>query len=596
MNEPQIALYARVSSEQQAEARTIDSQIAELRSRIVADGFALKTVLEFVDDGYSGSILVRPALERLRDMAASGGLDRVYIYSPDRLARRYAHQVLLVEELNQQGVDIHFLNRPVGQTAEDQLLLQMQGMFAEYERAQFLERSRRGKRHSAQAGHVSILCHAPDGYRYVSKQEGSGEARFEIVVDRAQVVQQVFRWVGQERCTINEVCRRLHQAGIRTRTGKEYWDHKTIWDMLKNPAYKGEAAFGKTHWTPVKPRLRAPRGRPAQSRRGYAPTDAPKQDWITIPVPALVDAALFDAVQEQLEENKRRARVPQKGSRYLLQGLLVCAQCGYAYGGRTNDARNAYYRCGGALNLPRRDFKRLCWNKELRMDQADAAVWQEVCQILEDPDRLEQEYRQRLEPAHKQAEANGLASQIGKLRRGMARLIDSYADGLIEKPEFEPRVKELRARLQQLEAHLQRLNAQAEQEAELRVMLNRLETFRAKVQDGLQSADFQTRREIIRTLVKRVEVDMHHIRVVFRVSPTTLPTPSTDASPNWQHWGRRVHAGRFHGHVRHLAFRQPCGQLPQRLGRRAEAPHSFVPPTAWPRRDPTRHYTVLMDI
>ena len=110
---------------------------------------------------------------------------------------------------------------------------------------------------------------------------------------------------------------------------------------------KGEAAFGKTRWTPVGPRLRAPRGRPAQSRRGYSGKDAPKEEWITIPVPALVDPALFEAVQEQLEENERRARIPEKGSRYVLQGFLVCAQCGYAYCGRTNDARNAYYRCAG---------------------------------------------------------------------------------------------------------------------------------------------------------------------------------------------------------------------------------------------------------
>jgi len=180
--------------------------------------------------------------------------------------------------------------------------------------------------------------------------------------------------VGENRCTLNEVARRLHQAGVRTRTGKEHWDHKTIWDMLKNPAHKGEAAFGKTHWVSVGPRLRTPRGRPAQSRRGYWGKDAPKEEWITIPVPALVDAALFEAVQEQLEENRRRARIPQKGSRYLLQGLLVCAKCGYAYHGRTNDERNAYYRCSGSMSLPRRGFERLCWNKELRMDQADAAV------------------------------------------------------------------------------------------------------------------------------------------------------------------------------------------------------------------------------
>ena len=103
----------------------------------------------------------------------------------------------------------------------------------------------------------------------MSKQEGGGEARYEIEFDEARVVQQVYTWVGQDRCTINEVCRRLHQAGVRTRTGKEYWEHKTIWDMLKNPAYKGEAAFGKTRWVPNGPRLRVPRGKPAQPRRAF---------------------------------------------------------------------------------------------------------------------------------------------------------------------------------------------------------------------------------------------------------------------------------------------------------------------------------------
>src|SRR5262249_12987428 len=204
-------------------------------------------------------------------------------------------QVLLVEELTHQGVEVIFLNRSLGQTPEDQLLLQVQGVIAEYERAKFLERSRRGKRHAAQEGRVGILCHAPYGYRYVNKQEGGGEARFEIAFEEARMVQQVFAWVGEARCTISEVCRRLHQAGIRTPAGKGQWDHKTIGDMLKNPAYKGEAAFGKTRWTAVGPRLRAPRGRPAQSRRGYSGKDAPKEEWITIPVPALVDAALFEA-------------------------------------------------------------------------------------------------------------------------------------------------------------------------------------------------------------------------------------------------------------------------------------------------------------
>lgn len=246
--------------------------------------------------------------------------------------------------------------------------------------------------------------------------------------------------------------------------GEVSWDHKTIWDMLRNPAYKGEAAFGKTHWVPNGPRLRVPRGKPAQPHRPFWGKDAPKEEWITIAVPALIDPALFDAVQEQLAENRRRARIPQKGSRYLLQGLLVCVQCGYAYHGRTNDEHNAYYRCSGSMNLPRFGGKRRCWNRELRMDQADAAVWQEVCHLLEEPERLAQEYRRRLQAPQKPQEAEGLDAQMGKLRRGIARLIDSYADGFLDRQEFEPRVTRMRERLHHLEEQLQRLKEEAEGE------------------------------------------------------------------------------------------------------------------------------------
>jgi len=540
MTEGQVALYARVSSDQQADANTIDSQVAALRERIVADGVDLGSVLEFIDAGYSGASLVRPALERLRDIAAAGGLDRLYVHCPDRFARHYAYQVLLLEEFTQRGVEVIFLNRPLGHTPEDQLLLQVQGVIAEYERAKFLERSRRGKRHAAQEGRVGILCHAPYGYRYVNKQEGGGNARFDIIGDEARVVQQVFAWIGHDRCTINAVCRRLHQAGIRTRTGKAHWDHKTIWDMLNNPAYKGEAAFGKTRWTPVGPRLHAPRGRPAHSRRGYSGKEVPKDEWITIPVPALVEAALFEAVQAQLDENRRRARISEKGSRYLLQGLLVCGPCGYAYCGRTNDAHNAYYRCAGAMNIPRHGFARVCGSKPLRMDQTDAAVWHEVCRLLAQPERLEQAYRQRLHPAQPSAASHGLETQMSKLRRGLARLIDSYADGLIDKQEFEPRMTHMRARLQHLEAQMQHVQAEGEMEEELRLILGRLETFAAQVHNGLQQADFHTRREIIRSLVKRVEVDQQHLRVVFRVNSTSVLPSSDNASSNWQDSGRRV--------------------------------------------------------
>src|SRR5919201_995558 len=174
------AIYARVSSEQQAQQQTIASQVEALRQRVRQDGLTLPEELCFLDEGASGGTLLRPALERLRDQAAAGALDRLYVHSPDRLARNYALQVLLLDEWQRAGVEVVFLNRPIGKSPEEDLLLQVQGMMAEYERAKILERSRRGKRHAARAGSVNVLCGAPYGYRYVGKHEGGGCTRYEV--------------------------------------------------------------------------------------------------------------------------------------------------------------------------------------------------------------------------------------------------------------------------------------------------------------------------------------------------------------------------------------------------------------------------------
>ena len=236
MNPTQVALYARVSSEQQAEAHTVASQVAALRERVAADGLTVSEAMQFLEEGYSGATLVRPALERLRDVIAAGSVDRLYVHSPDRLARKYAYQVLLVDEFRRAGVEVIFLNRALGQSPEDDLLLQVQGMIAEYERAKIIERHRRGKRHAAHVGGVNVLSGAPYGYRYVTTYEGGGQARYEILPDEGRVVRQVFAWVGCDRLTIGEVCRRLTQAGEMTRTGKTVWDRSVVWGILKNPA------------------------------------------------------------------------------------------------------------------------------------------------------------------------------------------------------------------------------------------------------------------------------------------------------------------------------------------------------------------------
>jgi site-specific DNA recombinase len=523
------ALYARVSSEQQAQAGTIDSQVAAILQRAAQDAVAIEAELRFIDEGYSGATLFRPALERLRDLAAAAGIDRLYVLCPDRLARAYAHQMVLVEELQGYGVELAFINHDLGKTPEDNLLLQVQGMVAEYERAKIMERCRRGKLHAARRGSIAVLSGAPYGYRYVAGIPGAGGAQYNVHLEEAAVVQQIFQWVGLERASMGEVCRRLKTQGIPAPRGKERWGRSSVWSILSNPAYKGAAAFGKTRMGPARPRLRAGRNRREHPRDGRSSYDVPAQEWISIAVPAIVNEDLFETVNGQLEENRKRSRLGRHGARYLLQGLLQCNCCGYSYYGNAHAGRASaadqrrvygYYRCTGS-DAHRFGGQRLCHNKPVRLDVLDQAVWNDVRALLADPKRIEDELHRRLEadPDDPQRQSQRkLGAQIDKLRRGMARLIDAYEEGLVDKGEFEPRIKSCRERLSQLEPQLQSEVDRQTSAREMRLVIENLETFAQRVTSGLDQADWTTRQEIIRTLVKRIEIAPEQVKVVYKVN------------------------------------------------------------------------------
>jgi site-specific DNA recombinase len=533
MKSIQAALYARVSSGQQANAQTIASQLSTLRERMQMDDCPSVVDREFVDDGWSGAILMRPALERLRDAAALGAVDRLYVHSPDRLARRYAYQVLLIDELQRSGVEIVFLNHSIGKTPEDDLLLQVQGMVAEYERAKILERSRRGKRHKAQIGQVSVLSGAPYGYHYVSVYEGAGCARYEIVEEQAQVVRQIFDWVGHERATIGEVCRRLEAQQIPTARGKTWWDRTTVWGMLKNPAYAGQAAFGKTRYGAFHSCLRLQRHQQLPGSRTI--TTLPADQWQSIPVPALVDLDLYEAVQAQLQENRAQARTRRRGARYLLQGLLVCKQCGYAYYGKPLSRASskghvrhyAYYRCIGN-DAYRFGGQRICSNHQVRTDCLEQAVWEEVRKLLIDPHRLTQEYERRLQALERPPEDSQrrhMKDQLRQCRQGIARVIDAYSEGYLEKGEFESRITRLRERQNILEHQIEQLAEQEISRNELQLIVGRLEDFASKVTGSIDTMEFEAQRNLIRMLVKRIEIDQEHVNIVFRVAPPATSGP-----------------------------------------------------------------------
>lgn len=525
-----VALYARVSSDQQAKRNTIDSQISAVEERIQSDGCMLVDDLRFIDDGCSGATLIRPALERLRDCAASGLIDRLYVLSPDRLSRKYAYQALLMDELAGAGVETIFLNHAHGTTPEENLLLQVQGVIAEYERAKIIERHRRGKLYRAKSGAINVLSGAPYGFNYIRKQPDGEMAKYAINFQEATVVKRIFNWVGKDRLTLGEVVRRLADANIKTKTGKETWDRSTIWGMLQNPAYMGKAAFGKTKSGSLLPRVRPQKHSREQPNRPVSTYKTSRKDWIEIDVPAIISEELFEAVQEQLEENRKLARQRKRGAAYLLQGLTVCGHCRYAFYGKPVSKKSAkgkrtyaYYRCIGT-DAYRFGGHRICENKQVRTTALEDIVWQQVVQLLQNPARLKDEYNRRLgelEKSEKQRfDGKTLEKQIKKLQQGVSRLIDSYTDGLIEKDEFEPKMKQVKTKIKHLKGQLNEAQSVESEQFELCLIVNRLDSFAESVCSKLNDVDFQKKREIIRTLVKRIEIYQEEVVVVFRTEPS----------------------------------------------------------------------------
>jgi site-specific DNA recombinase len=532
------ALYARVSTDRQAQQVTVASQVAALQKRIGDDGLTLDAESRFIDNGFSGTTLVRPALERLRDVAYAGSIDRLYVHSPDRLARKYAYQVLLLEEFSQHGVEVIFLNQQGPTSPEQEMLVQMQGMFAEYERAKILERTRRGRRYAARRGAVSVLAGAPFGYRYVTKQAGNGLASYQIVADEARIVQDIFHWVGVEGLSLSAVARRLRQQGVATSRGNSRWDRTTLRKMLANPAYQGQAAWGKGRWQPR---------RLGNRQRWCGRTEIPREQGVyatepheqeTIAVPALVSEELFAAVAQQLTHNRQRQRIHQKGARHLLQGLLICQVCQHAYCGRRlkRPTPYVYYRCLGT-DTYRWGGAKICDNRGLNGPILEKAIWNDLCALLQNPQRLRQEFERRLErPADAVLDLDQREKTLSQLKRRIARLIDAYEHGFVDKEEFEPRVRQAKEHLKRQEKEYAQQQQAAADNRQLRLLIDDFSEFAQGMTASLEQVDEDTKRKIMGLLIKRIEVGRDAIRIVYKVTPVPFAQ-----SPNrgvLQHCGK----------------------------------------------------------
>ena len=523
------AIYARVSSDRQKENHTIASQTAVLKEYARTHDYLAPAEWVFEDEGYSGATLVRPGLEALRDLAAQGEIEAILVYSPDRLSRKYAYQVLLAEEFSRCGVTLVFLQAPSGETPEDRLLVQFQGMIAEYERAQILERYRRGKRHKAQIGVVSVLSGAPYGYRYVRKSD-TAEACYQVIEHEADVVRMVFDAYTRQGLSINAIARLLNQRQIPTRRGDTRWERSTVWAMLRNPAYRGRACYGKTELRPRQRITRPLRQRNRLPSRNSANRERPRQDWIEIPVPALVSDETFELAQEQLERNRRysprRTAAPS-----VLQGLLVCQQCGYALyrtSTRTSKRKLYYYRCLGS-DAYRHLCGALCHNRPVRQDYLDEFVWREIIRLLEDPALMQAEIDRRMKEARNadplRRRQQHLRQQQTRLQNGIERLLTAYQEQLLSLDQLRQRMPNLRRQQQAIDSELQSLELAAADQSRYLRLSETLTDFCAKLRVRAKALNIIERQQIARLLIREILVGTDTI-----VIRHNIPLPKSELS------------------------------------------------------------------
>jgi site-specific DNA recombinase len=525
----EIAFYARVSTSRQQQQQTIDHQLSRLRDYAatqpdwhVADDHV------YLDDGYSGANLNRPGLDRLRDRAAMAAFEQVLITAPDRLARNYVHQMLLVDEFAQRGCRIEFVDRPMSDDPHDQLLLQIRSAVAEYERTLISERMRRGRQAKLRSGQLLPWTRAPYGY-LLDAERPRDARRVQIDPVQAAVVEQMFDWYTDAQHTVSlyQVAKRLTDAQIPTPRGGRRWNAASVRNILRSPTYMGIAYSGRSRPVPARRRRSAlkPVG-PGQSQQA-----TPEHEWIAVPVPALIRQETFEAAQSRLDRNVQLARRNNTAHEYLLRGLISCGQCRLTSIGRSLPPGYHYYVCQGRRDALQNAPVERCTARYVPASTVDELVWQDLCQVLREPALLthELERAQMGEwlPQALQARRQTLRDVLAQLERQQARLLDLHLAEVIEREEFERKRKEVTQSQQGLSQQLRQLDAQAQQHINVAALAQGIETFCKRIQPTLDNLTFAQRRQLVELLIDRVIVNdaQVEIRYVVPTGPKGETTP-----------------------------------------------------------------------
>jgi len=527
----EVALYARVSTSQQQHEGTIESQRRTLQHHIQHHGWALLPEHEYIDDGISGARLDRPALDRLRDAARRGEFDAVVILSPDRLARNYAHQWLLIEEFEKMHTPLIFLQNPFGDSPQGKLLTQMQGMIAEYERAQIAERTRRGRLEKARQGEFMPWAYTCYGYHYLPKRYGGAP---QVMIDpvEAAVVRDIYRALVEEQLSCRQITKRLNAAKTPTPTGKNaVWQHATVHNILANRTYTGQARYNYRQLVlPQSRKKEEHRLRSLKTGRRYRA----ESEWVWSDAPAIISVELFDKAQLQLQRNAASARKMYRPTshRYLLRTLVQCGECGLRMVCiRQRSSRKKYeyfyYACKGYSPLSvGRTTK--CHAKLVRADRLDPLVWDALEHLLHQPSVIPQLHQTWAEA--KQHSLSGLEAQQAqllqrqqRLERQDQRLLDAYQAEIINLPELQTRRQKLAAEQHQIAQESQHLAHTRQQSIHWQQVMDNTAAFRHLLGENLAQLSFEERQAIAQCLIRQVIVTGEAVDIHFILPFATTP-------------------------------------------------------------------------
>ena len=521
-----VAIYARVSTEAQEARGTIGSQVAALRERIAIEGH--EVVSEFLDDGHSGAHLDRPGLDALRDAAEAGLIDALWCLSPDRLARVYAYQVIVLEELARLGVAVFFADAPnIDDDPQARLLTQVQGVIAEYERAKIAERYRRGKLWRSRSGEV-ISWKTPYGYRRVART-AERPAHLEVFEPEADVVRRIFDDYVAGGYSTRQIARRLNTDRIPTATGKAVWGTSAIGRLLHNEAYVGRVYFNKTESVPDP--------RPGRARRQVP---RPRQDWVQIAVPTIIADDAFEAASRVSRDNSQWSPRRAEPGAWLLRGMVRCGSCGVGVVCHKMRGRNGtfhrYYYCRNHDPLRAGGEDKRCNERNIRSDDLDAFVFEQVRDALLRPEVLlagEQAVAKRAPAPDDQL----LDAQLARFERKIEatdderrRLADLYQAGLIELVELQRRAKELDARRANIDTQRHTLSDQRAELAKDNRLRRHIDAFADRAAAALDGLDFDKQQKLLRLVIDEVRVTGWNVEIRLRI-PLDQPIPTPPTNP-----------------------------------------------------------------